>query len=38
VQIAAPFWRGIMYRHTKISLLAVAIAATGAMAYAAKGG
>ena len=27
-----------MYRHTKLSLLAVAIAATGAVAYAAKGG
>ena len=27
-----------MYRYTKLSLLAIAIATTGAVAYAAKGG
>jgi len=27
-----------MYRHTKLTLLAITIAATGAVAYAAKGG
>jgi hypothetical protein len=27
-----------MYRYTKLSLLAIAIAATGAVAYAANGG
>jgi uncharacterized membrane protein YkoI len=38
VQIPALFWRSIVHRYTKLSLLAIAIAATGAVTYAAKGG